>query len=329
MLLRPSSLMFAGTLIIGTLVSISSTSWYLSWMGLELNTLSFIPLIWSKQNSLSSETALKYFLVQAFGSAVLITGVVITPLSTPLTHNLMMVALILKMGAAPLHFWLPNIMQGLSWYQCITLMTVQKIAPLALTSYVLLPENKWVVMSTSIMSALFGGIGGLNQTLLRKIMAYSSINHISWMLASMFMGTGILISYFVMYSVISSTLALLFSENQLFHLKQLPTLSSSPMNMVAMFVSLFSLGGLPPFLGFIPKMSVALKMATLNLIPWLFVLIMSSLITLFFYTRVATMSLTLYSPKVKTNRKTHFKSAHILLINMVPVLAPMLLVLYF
>lgn len=317
------------TLITGTLIAVSSTSWYIRWIGLEINTLSFIPLIWSKKNSFSTQAALKYFLIQAFRSALLILRIVITPLFSTLSFNMIVTALILKIGAAPLHFWLPTVIQNLSWYQCITLITVQKIAPMALAYYSTTPRNRWMIILTSILSAVLGRIGGLNQTILRKVIAYSSIRHMAWLLAAIFISISNWISYFIIYRIVSTTFALILNDTQTYHINQLPLISSAPINMIAIFVGLFSLGGLPPFLGFLPKMSVTFKMAFLNLIPWLSILIVSRLITLFFYTRLTLISLTMYTPKMKTRSASTLKTAQSLLVNILPTFAPIILILCF
>ncbi|XP_066982161.1 NADH-ubiquinone oxidoreductase chain 2-like [Macrobrachium rosenbergii] len=132
------------------------------WMGLELNLLSFIPLIFSKQNTFSSEAALKYFLVQAIGSAVLLARASTLLIATDTSKIIILCALLLKIGAAPLHFWLPPIIQGIS----------------SIVNYTLSPRTLTIITRAFIISAILGEIGGLNQTLLRKIIAYSSIRHI-------------------------------------------------------------------------------------------------------------------------------------------------------
>ena len=184
--------MFKLSLTLGIFIAISSNSWFTSWLGLELNLLSFIPIITSRFNSYSSEAALKYFLVQALGSTIiLVSSTAIRVLKNP--RILILIALLLKIGAAPLHFWFPPIIQGVTWTQCIILITLQKIAPLILISYTLTSSiSYFIIQISSILSAFVGAIGGLNQTFLRKILAYSSINHISWILAALLLRSNIL-----------------------------------------------------------------------------------------------------------------------------------------
>nr|YP_009525277.1 NADH dehydrogenase subunit 2 [Hymenocera picta]AXS63681.1 NADH dehydrogenase subunit 2 [Hymenocera picta] len=330
-LLNPSSMLFMFTLILGTVITISSPTWFVSWLGLELNTLSFIPLIMHHKNSISSQAALKYFLIQALSSATLMASAAMMLLSTASPQIMISLSLLLKMGAAPLHFWLPPIMQSLPWIQCLILMTIQKIAPMALMSYILSPVTSKVLMMASIVSALVGGIGGLNQTLLRKIMAFSSINHMAWMLAALYMEKSLWLNYFLIYSIVSSSVVILMNMNQIFHLKQLFFIPNNQMYKVSTLLSLFSLGGLPPLLGFIPKMMMTTFMAKNMLILWLLTLMMTALLTLFYYTRISIMSFMLTMPKYTMNFKENLnqKSTSFLIINMIPIFSPLIVLIQF
>nr|YP_009159464.1 NADH dehydrogenase subunit 2 [Macrobrachium bullatum]AKQ09509.1 NADH dehydrogenase subunit 2 [Macrobrachium bullatum] len=330
LLINPSTLLFFSTLLTGATIAISSPSWFTSWIGLELNLLSFIPLIFSKQNTFSSEAALKYFLVQAMGSAILLTAASTLLISTNASKIIIMCALLLKMGAAPLHFWLPPTMQGISWSRCIILMTIQKIAPMALTTYTLSPSTLLILSTASMMSAIIGGVGGLNQTLLRKIMAYSSISHMGWLLAAISLNSSIWTNYLLIYSIISASLAITMDQNQLYHIKQLMSLSYSQISKIMVFLSLLSLGGLPPFLGFLPKLSVIKELTNQAAIFWVSTLTMSALITLFFYTRISITALTLKSPKMLTSNPLQIQSMALFsLINLTPILYPLTLLIQF
>nr|WRV01086.1 NADH dehydrogenase subunit 2 [Palaemon australis] len=324
LMLSPSLVLFSSTLMTGTLIAISSSSWFMAWLGLELNLLSFIPLVTSNHNTFSSEAALKYFLVQALGSATLLTSVTLLLMFESSTKILILFSLILKMGAAPLHFWLPPIMQGMSWPNCFILMTVQKVAPIVLMSYILNPQTSVILISISVLSAIMGGLGGLNQTLLRKLMAYSSINHMAWMLAALTCSTGLWVHYILTYSVISFSLVVLFNYNQTFHIKHLTNISSSTFNKVMIFLALFSLGGLPPFLGFLPKMSVIKELADQNLLLWAAILTMSALITLFYYVRISLTNLTLSPPKTNSDLGyLNYKPIMVAFVNLLPLIFPL------
>nr|YP_009919078.1 NADH dehydrogenase subunit 2 [Simulium noelleri]QMP96671.1 NADH dehydrogenase subunit 2 [Simulium noelleri] len=289
-----SNYLFLTTLISGTLISISSNSWLGAWIGLEINLLSFIPLMIDTNNLLSTEASLKYFLTQALASAIFLFSSIffIIQLNTFSMINLnsnfitlaILSSLLLKSGAAPFHFWFPGVMEGLNWWNNLILMTWQKIAPLMLCSYCL---NFNFIFSIIILSITIGSLGGLNQTSLRKLMAFSSINHLGWMLAAMIYSENLWLTYFFIYTYLSFTLIFIFNLFKFFHLNQMFSFfNQSPLIKFSMFISLLSLGGLPPFLGFLPKWMVIQSISGMNSIFMLIVMVSFTLITLFFYMRM-------------------------------------------
>ncbi|BCX71401.1 NADH dehydrogenase subunit 2 (mitochondrion) [Penaeus japonicus] len=331
MLLSSSQILFFSTLSLGTLLSISSTSWFGAWIGLELNLLSFIPLISSKNNQYSSEAALKYFLIQALGSSVIIMSASFMMSSNNLATLLLTVALLLKSGAAPFHFWFPSVMEGLQWPQVIILMTIQKVAPLSLLSYLVSDHILPVIPAAIIMSALVGAIGGVNQTFLRKIVAYSSINHMAWMMSAILISETDWLLYFSFYCLISSSVAILLSFQEAFHISHIVNHSAySPEMKMLTFMSLLSLGGLPPFTGFIPKWIIIQEMVSSGMFIILTVLLASALLTLFYYLRITMTALSISSPKTKWSMKTAISSnitPSILYTNFFGLLAPSLFIL--
>nr|QXT45760.1 NADH dehydrogenase subunit 2 [Leucrocuta aphrodite] len=295
MILHPTRLLFYLTLMLGTFVAISSSSWLGAWIGLEINLLSFIPLMSDKTNQFSTEAALKYFLTQALASAILIFSAVTLGLQTQFTfsqplspypfNELISATLLLKMGAAPFHFWFPGVMEGLSWLNGLILMTWQKIAPLMLISYVFTPST--ISFGFILLSALAGSLGGFNQTSLRKIMAYSSINHLGWMLAATLLGESYWLTYFLFYSFLSLSVVLVFNLFQLSHINQIFSLpTSNPIFKLALFCNLLSLGGLPPFLGFLPKWIIIQGMAAAGYYFVITFMVTLTLVTLYFYLRI-------------------------------------------
>nr|YP_009694215.1 NADH dehydrogenase subunit 2 [Dytiscus sharpi]BBI93121.1 NADH dehydrogenase subunit 2 [Dytiscus sharpi] len=285
----------------GTLISVSSYSWLGAWMGLEINLLSFIPLLTKKNNPYSSEMSIKYFLIQAMASTIFLFSVLIIMIKSNMNSDILYLnktmlmtmnsALLMKMGAAPFHFWFPEIIEGMNWMNSLILMTWQKIAPMMLISYTMKMSN--FIFFIIIMSTLIGSIGGLNQISLRKILAYSSINHIGWMLSTFMMNEMTWFMYFTVYSFISIILTVMFNNFNIFFLKQMYLMmSKNYMIKFILLLNLLSLGGLPPFLGFLPKWIIIQNMSTNNMFLILF-MIMMTLITLFFYMRIAYSSILL------------------------------------
>nr|AUB29951.1 NADH dehydrogenase subunit 2 [Neoceratitis asiatica] len=286
-----AKILFFLILMMGTMMTISSNSWLGAWMGLEINLLSFIPLM-NDNNLMSTEASLKYFLTQALASAILLFAIIMIYLNNfPITENnsifnnlIISSSLLLKMGAAPFHFWFPNVMKGLSWINALMLMTWQKIAPLMLISYT--SQNKFLILII-ILSSIIGSLGGLNQTNLRKLMAFSSINHLSWMLAAMQTDESMWLIYFYFYSFLSFSLIFIFNNFKLSYMNQLfNSFFNSKILKYILFLNLLSLGGLPPFIGFLPKWLV-IQLLIINKQYFLMMIMTTmTLITLFFYLRL-------------------------------------------
>nr|AMH85604.1 NADH dehydrogenase subunit 2 [Pseudogriphoneura sp. ACMJ-2016] len=287
-----SKVLFFLILMMGTTIAVSANSWLGAWMGLEINLLAFIPLMSDTNNLMSSEASLKYFLTQALASSMLLFSILLMILENKIIINfnniifsLMMIStLLLKSGSAPFHFWFPNVMEGLSWSNALILMTWQKIAPFMLISYM---PIKSIFLICAILSSLIGALGGLNQTSLRKLMAYSSINHLGWMLASMQASENLWQIYFFMYTFLSVNLIMLFNIFKIFHFNQLFLMFLNSKSMkFTLFFNLFSLGGLPPFLGFFPKWMVIQMLIENDQMFLLIILVSMTLITLYFYLRM-------------------------------------------
>nr|BCD33833.1 NADH dehydrogenase subunit 2 [Geothelphusa grandiovata] len=290
--------LFFSSLILGIFLSISSPSWFGIWIGLELNMLSFIPLISIKMNSYFSESALKYFLIQALGSTLFILSTCMLLSFPQMSPPLLLTSLFLKLGSAPFHFWFPQVMSGLIWPQAIILMTLQKIPPMILISYLSMNSGLIQIISLSaILSAIIGALGGLNTTQLRKIMAFSSINHMSWMLISISISEMFWTMYFIFYSIISSSIMILFNMLQTFTLSDLMKLNqTNSLHSLLIPFNLLSLGGLPPLAGFIPKWLLIQLLINNKFFFSLIFLLSSALITLYFYLRITIFFLMMNNP---------------------------------
>nr|QBF01191.1 NADH dehydrogenase subunit 2 [Stegana sp. 1042 JL-2019] len=287
-----SKILFVVIMMAGSLITVTSNSWLSAWMGLEINLLSFIPLMSDNNNLMSTEASLKYFLVQAMASTVLLFAIILMMMKSSINFememsyisSIILSSLLLKSGAAPFHFWFPNIMESLSWMNCLLLMTWQKIAPLMLISHT---NIKLILFMSIILSVIIGSLGGLNQSSLRKLMAFSSINHLGWMLMTLNSNEMIWLMYFMMYTFLSFTLTFMFDNFKMFHFNQMfSALFNSKILKFILFMNFLSLGGLPPFLGFLPKWLVIQELSISNQYFMLMILMMSTLITLFFYLRI-------------------------------------------
>nr|YP_009057628.1 NADH dehydrogenase subunit 2 [Nymphes myrmeleonoides]AHY39211.1 NADH dehydrogenase subunit 2 [Nymphes myrmeleonoides] len=316
-----SLFLFFTTLISGSLISISANSWLGAWIGLEINLLSFIPLISNMKNSTSTESSLKYFIVQALASSILLFSVLILSLNSNfwmefnMSLNLILnSSLLLKMGAAPFHSWFPEVMEGLSWLMNFILMTWQKLAPMILISYCFFYKFLYIII---IISIIIGSLGGLNQTNLRSLMAYSSINHLGWMLSSMMISFFYWFIYYLFYTLLSFSIIYMFFQMNIYYFTQIFT--SLNYNMIMKFIifcNFLSLGGLPPFTGFLPKWIIIQSLAMDNMFL-MTLMVVFTLITLFFYIRLTYTAFMLNTSSNKFYFNLKFNNLLFLLMNFI------------
>nr|AXS66493.1 NADH dehydrogenase subunit 2 [Canthon aequinoctialis] len=301
-------LLFLFSLMMGTLISISSYTWMGMWLGLEINLLSIIPLMSNTKNPFSTEASLKYFITQALASTILLFSIIMMSLyfmyNINMNYYFMMMlntSLFMKMGAAPFHFWFPEVMEGLNWNNSFIMLTWQKIAPMILIMYTNL--TLFYLSIIIISSSIISGIMGLNQISLRKILAYSSINHISWMLSSMLFIETIWIYYFIIYSIINLNIIIILKKLNIFLIKQLFNSMNNFLMIKFFFIMNFlSLAGLPPFLGFLPKWLTIQTLIQNNFYSITIIMIIMTLMTMYFYMRI-TMSTLILS----TNENLYYK----------------------
>nr|AML26018.1 NADH dehydrogenase subunit 2 [Staphylinidae sp. BMNH 1274241] len=284
-------LFFILILMTSSLISISSNSWMGMWIGLEMNLLAFIPLMQQKNNSFSIESSLKYFLTQTLASIILISSMILLSKNfiflKNIENSIMMYfnsALLLKTGMAPFHFWFPEVIDGLNWNNCFILLSWQKLAPMVLIMYNL--NFQYFFMMSIIFSLMISGFMGLNQTSLRKLMAYSSINHMSWMISAMFFSQMIWWFYFIIYLIVTFNIISIFYLFNIYFYKQMISSINNNFFMKILFsFNFLSLGGLPPFLGFFPKWLTIQHLILLNWILLSLIMVLLTLMTLFFYMR--------------------------------------------
>nr|YP_009141816.1 NADH dehydrogenase subunit 2 [Dendrolimus punctatus]AIQ80187.1 NADH dehydrogenase subunit 2 [Dendrolimus punctatus] len=323
MFLNSNKMFFMFILIFSTLISISSNSWFGCWIGLEINLLSFIPLISNSNNLLMSEASLKYFLTQSIASINLLFSILMKMIllkNFDLNNFLSIMinsSLLMKMGSAPFHFWFPNIVEGLSWFNNFILMSWQKITPMILLSYYMNNNFLLIMMMINIM---IGAIGGLNQTSLRKLMAYSSINNLGWMIFAITISENLWIFYFTTYSLLISIMIFMFYNLNMFFINQLFINNMNSMIKINLFVNFLSLGGLPPFIGFLPKWIIINFLINNKMFLLSFIFIMMSLIMLFFYIRIIYSSLMFNYIKMKWF-KTYFKNNFLLFTNFMSIIS--------
>nr|WMC20798.1 NADH dehydrogenase subunit 2 [Chtenopteryx sicula] len=290
----PSNFLFIIMMIMGTVFSLSSSHWLTMWMGLELNLMGFLPLMNIKGKMLEAESSMKYFIIQSMSSSVLIISTVImynynmswySMFTNNMISIILMLSLTLKLGGAPLHFWLPSITKQMSWIILFMMLTWQKLAPLLMMS--LMNSNLYVIILISITSAIMGSIMALNQTNLQLILTYSSISHLGWMLSMISMNSMLSLIYFINYVLISMPLMNMLSMstgNQLFMLTQ-----KNKTNNLLIISLILSLSGLPPLLGFMSKLIILISLIEMKMMMMTLLLFIGTLISIYFYLNMSLM----------------------------------------
>nr|BAJ06195.1 NADH dehydrogenase 2 [Pterogobius zacalles] len=290
------ALLFFG-LILGTGITATSSHWLLAWMGLEINTLAIIPLMAQQHHPRAIEATTKYFLTQATAAATLLfasmtnawlTGQWDIQLMThPIPTTMIIIALSLKLGLAPLHTWLPEVLQGLNLTTGLILSTWQKLAPFILLLQI--PTmNQEILIMLGLASTLVGGWGGLNQTQLRKILAYSSIAHLGWMILILQFAPSLTLLALATYLLMTSSAFLTLKYNNATNINTLATSwSKAPLLTTLAPLLLLSLGGLPPMTGFLPKWLILQELTKQQLPMTATFAALTALLSLYFYLRLS------------------------------------------
>lgn len=242
---------------------------------------------------------MKYFLVQVCGSLTLLIAGILIGYQTLPWQGLIGLAILLKLGAAPLHFWYPQLSEEVEWPSFLILRTIQKVAPLTLLFYSRTELFFLLYLSTGAR-AITGGLGGVNELLIRKLLAYSSINHLGWILLTFTLNSLLWVAYFFVYALVLRLLVKLLNRLQIFHFSQLKLAPVSSRRQIRATLGLFSLGGFPFLFGFLPKWIILQFASPILRASLLGVLVIISTLTLFFYRRL-TLGLLLTRLSKKTS----------------------------
>nr|AWF70160.1 NADH dehydrogenase subunit 2 [Polioptila caerulea] len=293
-----AKLVFTTSLILGTTITISSNHWITAWAGLEINTLAILPLISKSHHPRAIEAATKYFLVQSAASALVLFSSMtnawytgqwdISQMTHPTSCLILTTALAMKLGLVPFHFWFPEVLQGASLPIGLLLSTAMKFPPITLL-YMTSPSlNSTLLTTMALLSSAVGGWMGLNQTQTRKILAFSSISHLGWMSIIITYSPKLALLNFYLYTLM--TMAVFLSLNAMKALK-LSTLmtawTKTPAISTMLMLTLLSLAGLPPLTGFLPKWLILQELTKQEMAPAATMIALLSLLSLFFYLRLA------------------------------------------
>nr|ACV86948.1 NADH dehydrogenase subunit 2 [Enicurus schistaceus]ADF58889.1 NADH dehydrogenase subunit 2 [Enicurus schistaceus] len=320
-----AKLIFTISLLLGTTITISSNHWIMAWTGLEINTLAILPLISKSHHPRAIEAATKYFLVQAAASTLILFSSMtnawqtgqwdITQLNCPTSCLILTTAIAMKLGLVPFHFWFPEVLQGSSLTTGLLLSTAMKFPPMTLFFMTSQSLNPTLLTTMAILSAALGGWMGLNQTQTRKILAFSSISHLGWMAIIITYSPKLALLNFYLYTLMTATVFLTLNSINTLKLSTLMTTwTKTPALSATLMLTLLSLAGLPPLTGFLPKWLIIQELTKQEMAPAATIIALLSLLSLFFYLRLAYCA-TITLPPHTTNHMKQWhtnKSTHIL-----------------
>nr|ACY36686.1 NADH dehydrogenase subunit 2 [Crocidura grayi]ACY36687.1 NADH dehydrogenase subunit 2 [Crocidura grayi]ACY36688.1 NADH dehydrogenase subunit 2 [Crocidura grayi]ACY36690.1 NADH dehydrogenase subunit 2 [Crocidura grayi]ACY36692.1 NADH dehydrogenase subunit 2 [Crocidura grayi] len=322
-----------GTIMLGTSIVMTSSHWFMTWLGFEMNMMAIVPILMKKYSPRSMEAATKYFLTQATASMILMLAIIINlmysgqwtikNMENYTASTLITIALVMKLGLAPFHFWVPEVTQGVSLNSGLILLTWQKIAPLTLLYQIYSSINTNLLLLMSLTSIMIGGWGGLNQTQLRKIMAYSSIAHMGWMMMILIYSPNLSLLNLLLYIFMTSSMfMLLIFTSTTTTLSLSLTWNKTPIITIMSLITLLSLGGLPPLTGFMPKWMIIQELTKNNgvILPTLMAVL--ALLNLFFYMRLTySTALTMFPTMNNTKLTWQFQNMNIL-----PMMTPLIMI---
>nr|ADF59452.1 NADH dehydrogenase subunit 2 [Cyrtodactylus philippinicus]ADF59453.1 NADH dehydrogenase subunit 2 [Cyrtodactylus philippinicus] len=315
------------SLLTSTIITMSSNHWLLAWFGLELNTLSILPMIMKSHHPRATEAATKYFLIQVTAATMILlagitnawqTGQWTITHTTPTTTLMTTVAIMLKLGTAPMYMWYPHVLLGVTMNTALVISTWQKFAPLTLLYMMHNHLNPTTMLLLGLLSTMIGGWAGLNQTQIRTIMALSSIAHMGWLITAITLSPSL-----TTLTMLTYTLTTLATFMPLATTKTATDIGTmwplSPVALTTTLITLMSLGGLPPLTGFMPKWLILKELSSMELPLLATALLLSSLLSLYFYIRLAYLTM-LTTPPTTTNTEYKWR----LKPNQVKLTAPMI-----
>ncbi len=309
--------------VLGMMIMMSSNDLIVFYMGLELQSLAlYVLATFDRDQKKSSEAGLKYFVLSALSSGLLLYGcsliygfsgstnfdIIANQLNSnsyALTFGIVfiLVGLAFKISAVPFHMWAPDVYEGSPTSVTLIFTMLPKIA--ALTVFIrflytpffnLIDQWQSIIIFLSIASMLFGAIAAIGQTNIKRLIAYSSIGHMGYVLAGLATGSneGIQSSiiymsiYIIMNLGFFSVLLMLRRNNQYYEdIKDLSGLSKHhPLLSLSLLLILFSLAGIPPLAGFFAKFYVFKSVIEQSMYFLAIVGLVTTVIAAFFYLRI-------------------------------------------
>ena len=309
--------------VLGMMIMISSNDLIVFYMGLELQSLAlYVLATFNRDEIKSSEAGLKYFVLSALSSGLLLYGcsliygftgstnfnIIASQLNSneyALTFGIVfiLVGLAFKISAVPFHMWAPDVYEGSPTSVTLFFTMVPKIA--ALTVFIrflyvpflnLIDQWQMILVFLSIASMVFGAVAAIGQTNLKRLVAYSSISHIGYALAGLATGSNegiqnsvIYITIYILMNLGLFSCMLMMKRNNVYY-EQIDDLSglskNHPLLALSLLIILFSLAGIPPLAGFFAKFYIFKSVLEQSMFFLAIVGLLSTVVAAFYYLRL-------------------------------------------
>nr|YP_009987492.1 NADH dehydrogenase subunit 2 [Bambusiphaga furca]QBZ37952.1 NADH dehydrogenase subunit 2 [Bambusiphaga furca] len=313
MKLNSSNFMCLMMMLTTTTMSLMINNWLFMWILMEINLFMFMPLM--SKNKINDQS-IKYFIIQSFSSHLLMFSILMVSIlmMPPKNSLIVMIALMMKTGMAPLHLWLPEIMNKMKWNECLMLASPLKIIPMILMSKF---TSMKMVIIPMMLSLMMGCLSGLNQTCLKKMMAFSSIFNLAWMISSFMTSKKVMLLFMMIYTSLNFKIMMFFKKMNIQYMNQINQLELKKKIKINMMI--LSLSGLPPMMGFFPKWMILKEMVMKSNIMC-FTMIMTSLISMFMYMQISSFTFSNLSMKKKMILENKMSSINLINLMYIPIM---------
>nr|AER54491.1 NADH dehydrogenase subunit 2 [Cyanea capillata] len=297
------------SVILAAILIISCNNLLALYICLELQSLSLFILIARKRNELEKvEAALKYFVLSSLSSGLFLLGsalcfiingscdiYILSANTLSIEKSLIIVALLFKLASAPFHIWTPDIYQGCDNKSLLILGILPKISIFTIL-ITILPNSKLVLIST-ILSLLVGSIGALNQTKIKKLLAYSGIINMGFiflgLVTNSYSGLEASLLYLIIYSISFLLFLLLIDivdskQNNIIGLSNIGNINL--VILITLVLLILSIAGIPPFAGFFVKWVILEAAISHNFLLTSIISILCAVVAGVYYLRLVKIS---------------------------------------
>lgn len=290
----------ANTIIIGVIITVCSNNWMSMWIGLEISLISFIPFLYNKKRA-RSESIIKYFIIQSVASIIFLFRVIYILIGVSIINEIIItIAILIKLGSAPFHNWILIIIEYIDYLVIFVILTILKAPPLS----ILYQIDTGILTVPIVLRIIVRSVSCINQSSVRKTLAFSSIYNISLILTSI-NKFNVTITFLMIYIAIIAIFTVIVSIIKINFINQITFNEFNTWIKINLWIRILSLGGFPITIGFISKILILQNIIFNKEVTIIAILVITSLLVIIFYTRLAfTSILNFYTFKKWTLTKT-------------------------